>query len=143
MLDTELNNENSSNTNSTFVLQKDTQLSIRQCILWSRLSGLLSILNILLGTVQFGIGFLKGNSTAFAGAYSFLLSTLISILIAYQLLSFASRLKKGLTNLQHQEFLRAFRNIKIFFLIMGVLFIILICLMFVGMGILILSLFIR
>jgi len=130
-------------TTPTFMLQKDTQLSIRQCILWSRLSGLLSILNILLGIVQFGIGFIKGNSTAFAGAYSFLLSTLISILIAYQLLSFATRLKKGLNNQRHQEFLLAFRNIKIFFLIMGILFIILICLMFVGMGILILSLFIR
>ncbi len=109
-----------------------TSKVIDQCVLWARICGFLSVANILLGLVQMGIGFIKGNESFSNGLLSFGLSTLFSLLISFNLLQFASRLQKGVQQQDAISIHQSLGHLRVFFMTMGFLFIISLFLLFVG-----------
>ncbi|MBP6624055.1 MAG: hypothetical protein KA198_02720 [Chitinophagaceae bacterium] len=116
-----------------FVFETEaTRKVIDQCVLWARVCGFLSVANILLGLVQMGIGFIKGNESFGNGILSFGLSTLFSLLISFNLLQFASRLQKGVQQQDVLSIHQSLGHLRVFFMTMGFLFIISLFLLFVG-----------
>lgn len=102
---------------------------------WAKFSAYFSILNIFLGAFQLIIQGAKGDTSVYGAIFSFLISTILSIVIAINLLKF-SRLSKYSTEYTDEIMLpNAFYHLKIYFSIIGVLMIILTSLVLLGISI--------
>lgn len=115
--------------NEPIIFESTVQTQIRKSIRWARVSAIVSFISLGLGLLQVVIASILGNVNLFGSILSFLVSSVISLILSLQLFQFAKKANIGLDTQDTIHFKQSFSHLKIYFILMGVLFLIIVCLL--------------
>lgn len=114
-------------------LSNQTQQQILASAGWARYAALLSYLSVGLGFLQIVAGIIKGDASIMTAFMSFSISSIISIVMAVNLMKFSRLSRESISQQDAHRLDVALSHLKTYFVIMGVLFIIAISLMVLGL----------
>ncbi|MBL7765185.1 MAG: hypothetical protein JNJ58_03755 [Chitinophagaceae bacterium] len=113
-------------------LSEASSAAIKASTQWAKYAGVLTIVNLGLSFLQLILGFFKSNPGLFGSMISFLLSAVISLVMAINLLNYAKHARYGIQNGNSTSLYQALYHLKVYFTVMGVLFLIALGLMLLG-----------
>lgn len=117
---------------STTTLSQLTKHKIEFNITWARYGAILSFINLGLGLLQMIVNGIKGDASFLGALFSFIISAVISIIMAVNLLKYSKLCKDSLTTNDSMQLQQALHHLKMYFTIMGIIFIIVIALAVIG-----------
>jgi hypothetical protein len=117
---------------STTTLSQLTKSKIEFNITWAKYGAILSFINLGLGLLQMIVNGIKGDASFFGSLLSFIISAVISIVMAVNLLKYSKLCKDSLTTSDSYQLQQALHHLKMYFTIMGIIFIIGISLAVIG-----------
>lgn len=113
-------------------LSEASSAAIQASTVWARYAGILTIANLGLSLIQLILGFFKPNPAIFGSMISFILSAVISLVMALNLLNYAKHARNGIQHGNSTSLYQALYHLKVYFTVMGVLFLIALGLMLLG-----------
>lgn len=114
------------------ILSEATKQKITISATWARYAAILSFVSVGISALQLIVGILKDNSSVLGSLFSFLISTVISIVLAISLLNYSKHTTNSLNQNDNARLFHGLNQLKIYFTIMGVLFIIVLGLLALG-----------
>lgn len=118
---------------SSSSLAPEFKTSMTNAMIWGRYAALISFINLGLGFLQLIIGALKGNLNVFTTLFTFLLSAVITLVMSINLLNFSKATRNGILYEDSVHLNKALYHLRIYFIVMGVLFLIVIGLLILFM----------
>jgi hypothetical protein len=100
---------------------------------WARIAAIFSIINIGLGFAQMFLGTIKGDPNIISSLLPFIISGTISLVMAVNLLNFSKHVKIGAELGDKAHLSKSFSHLKVYFTIIGVIFVILLSLLALGL----------
>ncbi len=113
------------NTNLTPVIKTH----IATTVTWARYAAVLSFVNLGLAFLQLIVGAIKGNLNIFGTVLSFIISGVITLVMSINLLNYSKYAKSSLDNGDSVHLYQALYHLRTYFIVMGVLFLIIISLL--------------
>lgn len=104
----------------------EIKASLTNAMIWGRYAAMISFINLGLGFLQLIIGALKGNLNVFTTLFTFLVSAVITLVMSINLLNFSRATKNGILYEDSAHLNKALYHLRIYFIVMGVLFLIVI-----------------
>jgi hypothetical protein len=114
---------------TTTTLNSSLKNQITTTIVWARYAAIISLINLGLSLLQLIVGFIKGNPFILVTVLFFIISTSIGLVLSINLLRYSSYAKAGIQAENSTAFYQSLYHLKIYFLVMGVLFLIAITLL--------------
>lgn len=102
---------------------------------WAKISAILTVVNLFLALIQLIIQGTKGDASVLGSLMTFLISTVISIVLSVNLFKYAKLSKRAVEQNHAISLADAYYSLKVYFTIIGILMIILISLMVLGISI--------
>jgi|688.fasta_scaffold1114418_2 hypothetical protein len=121
-------------------LSNESKSKLQTTVTWARYAALLSIINLGLGLVQIIIGAIKNDANVLGSVFSFIISGVISLVMAVNLFKFSNLTKSSIEQNETTQLTQALYHLKVYFSIMGVLFIIMLSLLALGLLIFLIAL---
>jgi hypothetical protein len=110
------------NTNLT----PNIKTHIATTVTWARYAAILSFVNLGLTFLQLIIGAVKGNLNVFGSVFSFVISGVITLVMGINLLNYSNYAKSSLDNGDSVLLYQALYHLRTYFIVMGILFLIII-----------------
>jgi hypothetical protein len=110
------------NTNLTPTIKTHVATTVT----WARYAAILSFVNLGLTFLQLIIGAVKGNLNVFGSVFSFVISGVITLVIGINLLNYSNYAKSSLDNGDSVLLYQALYHLRTYFIVMGILFLIII-----------------
>ncbi len=102
---------------------------IATTVTWARYAAIISLVNLGLSLIQLIMGFMKGNPFIFFTVFAFVISTVITLVLAINLLRYSTYANTGITKDDSHGLYQAIFHLRIYFVVIGVLFLIAISLL--------------
>jgi len=99
---------------------------IATTVTWARYAAILSFVNLGLTFLQLIIGAVKGNLNVFGSVFSFIISGVITLVMSINLLNYSNYAKSSLDNGDSILLNQALYHLRTYFIVMGILFLIII-----------------
>lgn len=121
-------------------LSNESKSKLQTTVSWARYAALLSIINLGLGLIQIIVGAIKNDPNVLGSVFSFIISGVISLVMAVNLFKFSNLTKSSIEQNETTQLTQALYHLKVYFSIMGVLFIIMLSLLALGLLIFLIAL---
>lgn len=121
-------------------LSNESKSKLQTTVTWARYAALLSIINLGLGLIQIIVGAVKNDPNVLGSVFSFIISGVISLVMAVNLFKFSNLTKSSIEQNETTQLTQALYHLKVYFSIMGVLFIIMLSLLALGLLIFLIAL---
>jgi hypothetical protein len=121
-------------------LSNESKSKLQTTVTWARYAALLSIINLGLGLIQIIVGAIKNDPNVLGSVFSFIISGVISLVMAVNLFKFSNLTKSSIEQNETTQLTQALYHLKVYFSIMGVLFIIMLSLLALGLLIFLIAL---
>ena len=121
-----------SSTFINLIMENNTNLTptikthIATTVTWARYAAILSFVNLGLTFLQLIIGAVKGNLNVFGSVFSFIISGVITLVMGINLLNYSNYAKSSLDNGDSVLLYQALYHLRTYFIVMGILFLIII-----------------
>ena len=110
------------NTNLTPTIKTHVATTVT----WAGYAAILSFVNLGLTFLQLIIGAVKGNLNVFGSVFSFVISGVITLVMGINLLNYSNYAKSSLDNGDSVLLYQALYHLRTYFIVMGILFLIII-----------------
>ena len=114
------------------VLSEQSKNKLLSSAKWAKYSGVLTLINLGLALIQLIVQGIKGDASVFGSLISFIISSVISIVLTINLLKYAKTSKQAIEQNHAVSLSDAYYSLKVYFSIIGILMIILLSLMLLG-----------
>lgn len=104
-------------------ITKSIKEKIETSITWARYAAIISFVNLGLSLLQLLIGVISGNID-FVKTFGFLISAAITLVMSINLLNYSKFAKIGANNADSVSLYQSLHHLRIYFIVMGILFMI-------------------
>jgi len=109
---------------NTTTLTTTIKKNIATTIVWARYAAIISLINLGLSFLQLLVGFIKGNPFMFLTVFFFLVSTVITFVLSVNLLKYSNHAESGINRGDSTQLYQALFHLRIYFIVIGILFLI-------------------
>ncbi len=121
-------------------LSTETKSKLQTTVTWARYAAILSIINLALALLQIIVGVIKQDTNVLGSIFSFIISGVISLVMAVNLFKYSNLTRSSIEHNETTQLTQALYHLKVYFTIMGVLFIIMLSLLALGLIIFLIAL---